>query len=144
MQPFFGGSVSALELSDLLPELGELTPTMAQSWISASLAQAAALREHDQSLYPTDATRLHAAERLHAAWRNWSEDAQILLLRADSLRAAGQPVGRTDELRDAVGRALAMLQLTPAEAMRRRERARNGTVRSVEEVRRELQLQNRR
>jgi hypothetical protein len=47
-------------------------------------------------------------------------------------------------LRDAVGYAQAMLQLTPAEATRRRMRALSGDVRSIEEVRRELRSSHRR
>lgn len=134
--------MSALELAGLLPQLGELTPRGAGRWVAASLAQAAALREHDGSLYPTDPARLPRAERLHAAWRQWADDAEALLRRVEAMHATAAVAG-LDDLRDAVGRAQAMLQLTPAAAAERRARAAGGDVFPPAEVRRELQLHDR-
>jgi hypothetical protein len=136
--------MSALELAGLLPHLGDLTPGAAERWITASLAQATALHEHDGWLYPTDPQRQVASERLHEAWRSWADDAEALLHRAEAVRAAGHPVARLDDLRDEVGRARAMLQLTPSMIAQRREQVRRGEAYPVEEVRRELRAGHRR
>lgn len=128
--------MSALEVAGLLPHLGELTPAIAERWVAAALAQAAALHEHDSWLYPKDPTRQTAAGRLHEAWRRWANDAEALLLCAERLSTG--KVAAVDELRDAVGRTQAMLQLSPETIARRREQARQGDVFSIDEVRREL------
>src|SRR5260370_23107030 len=112
--------MSALELTGLLPEFGELSLPVAERWVAAMLAQASALREHDAWLYPTDPARQSAAEHLHAAWRMWCDDTQSLLDLIAALEENSGAVNGADNLRDALGRALAILQLTPAEASRRR------------------------
>jgi hypothetical protein len=88
--------MSTLELSELLPQLGELAPAVAERWIAASLAQAAALHEHDGWLYPIDPARQEAAERLHDAWRHWADGAEALVRR--ELRAGSVPRLSADRL----------------------------------------------
>ncbi len=136
--------MSALGLNTLLPHLGEISPAVAARWIAASLAQAAALHEHDGWLYPVDPARRVTSERLHAAWLQWADDADALLRRAESLVSAGHALDRTGELRDAVGSIQAMLQLAPDKIEQRRLQAQRGEVYSIEEVRRELRVGNRR
>jgi hypothetical protein len=136
--------MSALELTALLPDFGSLAPSVAQRWVEAMLAQASALREHDAWLYPTDGSRLPAAEHLHAAWHQWCNDAQSLLDQIGDMGKHACAVNGIDELSDTLGRVGAFLQLTPAEAFKRRARALAGDVHSIEEVRRELQLESRR
>lgn len=130
--------MSALELAELLPQLGELTPAVAARWIVAALAQAAALHEHDEWLYPIDPARQPGAERLHGAWRQWAEDAEVLVRQAESLQSTRQEIAGLDQLRDAVGCAQAVIAMPPAMIARRRQQAQNGEVYSIEEVRREL------
>src|SRR5215213_7215567 len=120
--------MSTIELAGLLPQLGSLTPAAAERWVTASLAQAAALHEHDGWLYPTDPQRQAASERLHEAWRRWADGAEALLRLAEALRAAGHPVALLDDLRDEVGHVSAMLQLTPETIAHRREQVRRGDV----------------
>jgi hypothetical protein len=136
--------MSTMDVSTLLPHLGELTPDALDRWVAAVLAQEAALRAHDARLYPRDPALMAAAERLHEAWRSWAEDAEAVLRQVQRTRdATGVSVPRLDELRDAVGRALAMLQLPPSVIAKRREQVARGDVYSIEEVRRELRLGHR-
>src|SRR4051812_21037477 len=95
-------SMSALETASLLPHFGELTAASLGRWVAASLAQAAALREHDSWLYPSDPDRLESANRLHEAWRRWLEDAEGLLHIIESMAGSGAGIVGHDELRDAV------------------------------------------
>jgi hypothetical protein len=130
--------MSTLELAELLPQLGELTPGVAGRWIAAALAQAAALHEHDAWLYPIDSARQSGAEHLHDAWRDWSHGAESLARQAESLKSVGQEIPGLDLLRDAVGWAQAMTALPPAKIAERRRQAQEGKVYPIEEVRREL------
>jgi hypothetical protein len=130
-----------VDISTLLPHLGELTPDARDRWVAAMLAQETALRAHDARLYPHDPALMPAAERLHDAWRSWAEDAEAVLQEAQAFRKACRGVvARLDELRDAVGRALSMQQLPPSLIAKRREQVARGEVYSIEEVRRELRL----
>src|SRR4051794_39293148 len=104
-----------MHAENFLATLDELSPSAAERWVAAALAEEVALREHDDRLYPaaTDAAATATAQRLHTAWRRWADDADALLLRLDRTRAAGGKTARVDELMRAVGRAKAMLKLTP-------------------------------
>jgi hypothetical protein len=99
-----------MHAQELLTALDDLTPTAAARWVAAALAEAAALREHDDKLYPAvaDGPGLAAAERLHAAWRQWADDAETLLRHVVPLQAGGRTIGGADDLDRAVGRARAM------------------------------------
>lgn len=125
--------MSALQLADFLPQLGELTPAAAERWIAAALAEAAALHEHDAWLYPIDPARLSGAERLHDVWRHWADNSEALVRQANSLHSGEREIAGLDQLRDAVGCAQAMLKMPPAMIARRRQRAQEGDVRSIEE-----------
>ena len=133
-----------MHAENFLATLDELSPTAAERWVAAALAEEAALREHDDRLYPgaaADADAMASAHRLHAAWRRWAHDAESLL---DRLGHAGQTVARADELERAVGRVKAMLKLTPEQLNERRRQALDDRTFSGEEVRRELGLPPRR
>ncbi len=123
-----------------LPNLPELTVEQAEFWIAAALAEARALRQHDDRLYPSqgDVSALAWAEQLRAAWQRWADDADALLdqLRPQ-LRLKVHVIGAMD-LDYAIGRARAMLSLTPAAVISSREQVRRGAVQSAGEVRREL------
>ena len=130
--------MSILQSSGLLEHLEEFTPQAIERWLGAALAEAAALREHDDLLYPHDSERQAAAEQLHAAWRRWAEEAQRLLNRAEVASSNANKIAGMDTLRDVLGRTQAMLKLTPAMIAKRREQVLRGEVYTMEEVRREL------
>lgn len=132
-----------MHTQDLFNHLQPLSPEAAEHWIAAALAEAAALRQHDDRLFPeqNDPELLSAAHRLHESWMRWADDAESLLdhlayphsVSADQMQA----------LRDAVGRARAMLKLSPELILARREQIARGNVLTIEEVRRELHLRPR-
>ena len=91
----------------------------------------------------SDAAALDTAERLRAAWRAWVSGAEALLARARPLLDANRHVPGAYDLDYSVGRACAMLGLTPQQVQQRREQVRSGQVRPIEEVRRELRAASR-
>lgn len=137
-------AMSGFPLSSLLPELGELKYDAAQSWVAATLAQAAALRQHHASLYPRDAARQAAAERLHQAWYAWLDDAKVVLQRCESSGASAPDIPGVAALRDEIARAEALAQLPPSLIARRRQQVERGEVYTLDEVRRELRTGSRR
>ena len=122
-------------MTQVLRYLDDLSPEAARRWIAAALAEAAALRAHDDDLFPKvdDPASVEKANHLHDAWRQWADDADALLKRTGS-----QPNADVPELADAVGRARAMLEITPRQHLDALEQVRSGQVVSAEEVRREL------
>jgi hypothetical protein len=135
-----------MHAENFLSALDELSPGAAERWVVAVLAEEAALREHDDRLYPADrdAVAMAVAQRLHAAWGRWADDAQTLLDRLRASRNGGQSVQKSDELEKALARARATLKLTPERMNQRRAQARQGDALTPEEVRRELGLSGRR
>jgi hypothetical protein len=128
--------MSAIAFEAMVPQLDELTPTMAERWVAAALALARALHEHDGWLYPVDPKKLPAAKQLHNRWRRWTEDAEALLQRIQALAPAR--ISGVDLLCDEIGRIGSMLGLPPELIAQRHEQVLRGEVRSLEEVRREL------
>ncbi|HEV2294019.1 MAG TPA: hypothetical protein VGR35_09185 [Tepidisphaeraceae bacterium] len=123
-----------------LPNLPDLTAEQAEYWVAAALAEAKALRQHDDRLYPPDGdgSGLASAQQLRAAWQRWADDAEALLEQLrPKLRLKVHVIGALD-LDYAIGRARAMLTLTPEAVIFSREQMRRGSVQSAEEVRREL------
>jgi len=133
-----------MHAGDLFEAFASFSPEAAARWVDAALAESAALRVHDDLLYPAsrDPEQLRVAHGLHAAWTLWADDAERLLNRL-KLLPESQPVPRAGELFRAVGRARAMLQLTPEIMLKRQEQVERGEVLTLEEVRRELRLANR-
>src|SRR5688500_3549354 len=99
----------------LLSHLPGLSADAAGRWIAAALAEAEALRAHDDHLYPAsdDAAALRAAEHLRAAWGQWADEADALLARAASVPAPAGGVPGAADLDRAVAAARAMLKLSP-------------------------------
>jgi hypothetical protein len=128
-----------------LPILPELTVEQAEGWVAAALAEARALRQHDEHLFPAsaDAAGLALAEQLHLAWRRWADEAAALYERVRPLLDARQHVAGAHDLDYAIGRAQAMLTLSPADIQARQEQVRRGEVLSPEEARRELRVAHR-
>jgi hypothetical protein len=126
---------------NLFSRLKELTPEAAERWVAAALAEAVALREHDDLLYPPgdDPKDLETAESFRETWRQWADDADALLARLNASDIPG-----ASDLDYAVGLARAMLKLSPQAMQRRREQVARGGVHTIEEVRRELGLTDRR
>ena len=130
----------------LLATLDDLTPRAAERWVAAALAEAAALREHDDQLFPAvdDAAAAEAGQQLRHAWQRWADDADQLLdrMRATGLSSGGVP--GAVQLDYEAGRARAMLSMDPQVIQGRRAQAGRGETLSPEDVRRELGLPNRR
>ena len=129
-----------------LSVLDDLTPLAAERWVAAALAEEAALREHDDALFPIagDDAGAATAARLRGAWLKWADDADALL---DALRRMARQAGMVEgasRLDYAVGRARAMLSMTPELIQARRAQVERGETFSLEEVRRELGLADRR
>jgi hypothetical protein len=131
-----------------LPKLPELTISQAEHWIAASLAEARALRQYDDKLFPptADPAVLDPAKELHAAWARWADEAEALYERVRPLLRAGRSVDGAQDLDRAIGRTRAMLQITPESWLEGLEEVHRGDVVSQEEMRRELRdrLQQRR
>ena len=119
-------------------QFGELHPGDAERWIAAALANAAALHGYDAWLYPNDAAKLPAAERLHEAWRMWVDDSQTLLREAEVVAKKGYQVPQLDTLRNNIGQIRSMLRMTPELILQRHAQMKRGEVYPAEEVRREL------
>lgn len=130
---------------DWLVGLEELAAETAERWLAAALAEAAALRQHDDSLFPEegDQSGLELATRLRETWARWANDAELLLNRSAELEPRPQ-YQTLDRLAYEIGRARAMLGLTPEKIQRARRQAAAGNLISSEEVRRGLGLPLRR
>jgi hypothetical protein len=128
----------------LLATSDDLTPRAAEQWVAAALAEAAALREHDEQLIPEAGDAAEAGRHLRDAWLRWADDADQLLdrMRATGLLAVAVP--GAVQLDYEVGRARAMLSMDPHVIQGRRAQADRGETLSPEELRRELGLPNRR
>ena len=123
--------------AETLPKLPDLTAEQAEHWVAAALAEARALRQHGGQLFPAsnDATAVRTAHALHAAWSRWAEGAEALFERVRPLLAARRHVAGANDLDYAIGRARAMLQITPEDQLAAVEQVRRSEVVSGEEVR---------
>ena len=125
---------------EMLPQLPSLTADQAEHWVAAALAEAKALRQHDEHVFPSsdDPAALRTAKALHAAWARWADAAEVIYERVRPLLAARRHVAGANDLDYAIGRARAMLQITPEDQLAAIGQVRRGEVVSGEEVRREL------
>jgi hypothetical protein len=125
-----------------LPDLPELTVEQAEGWVAAALAEARALRQYDDPLFPAndDPDAMRVAEQLHGAWRRWGDEAAALYERVQPLLTSRLHVAGAHDLDYAIGRTYAMLKLSPRDMLARQEQVRRGQVMSAEEVRRELRV----
>lgn len=115
-----------------------------ERWVSVALGEAAALQDLDDQLYVAedDPVRLGRANRLHAAWRQWAQDAEGLLSRitADDDSARARP--DVKRLAREVAAARALIRQTPEMFLERIKKARGGDVMTLEEARRELRTRH--
>jgi hypothetical protein len=127
-------------VAQTLPDLPDLTPDQAEAWVAASLSESRALGQHEEQLFPddNDPAARGSAESLRAAWVAWIESAERVLSRIRPLLAAKRHIAGAYDLDYAIGRARAMLNLSPEALRQRREQVRSGQTQSIEEVRREL------
>jgi hypothetical protein len=125
-----------------LPNLPELSIEQAEGWGAAALAEARALRHYDDHLFPAsdDPDALRVAEQLHAAGRRRADEAALLYECVRPLLNARRHVAGSHDLDYAIGRAYAMLKLSPRDMLARQEQVRRGEILTAEEVRRELRL----
>ena len=123
-----------------ISNLGALTVEQAEHWVAAALAEARALRQYDDQMYPRDAdpAALAVADGLHAAWAQWADQADALYDRIRPLLKERRHIDGADDLDHAIGRIRARLQVTPESHLQGLEEIRRGDVVSMEEVRREL------
>jgi hypothetical protein len=140
-------------LDTLIMESGEQNGTsselranaakIAAALVDSLLAEYAGLRQLDGFLYPNRERRAErrVAQSLHAAWRQWADDAGLLLDRLQRLNAAGERFTRQEQLADAHGRTMAMLQITLERNDRACDQVKRGELIPVEEVRRELRAE---
>ena len=128
---------------NLIAHLEHLTPSEADEWLTAALAEARALRQHDGHLYPltADPAAMQTAKEIHEAWRRWFDGAQALLKRLSSPLGESMSL-RRDELRLAIGFAGALMKMPPEEILRRQHALDSGQSKliSAREARRELGL----
>jgi len=117
--------MSAVQTIQHLPELSS---DQAEYWVAAALAEARALRQYED----------RDTEELRQAWRLWSEAADALLERLKPLLQTHRHIAGAYDLDYAIGRAKAMLSLSPQMLDERRRQMARGEVRDGEEVRREL------
>jgi hypothetical protein len=122
--------------ADILADLPDLTIEQAESWIAVALAEAKALRQYDQQLYPpgADPPALRVAHRLHDAWRRWADSAELLYGRVRPLLQGGRHVIGAHDLDYAIARARTTLEISPAESMQaRRDPVAPGESKSIEQ-----------
>lgn len=123
-----------------LPDLPELTAEQAEHWVAAVLAEGRALRQHDEQLFPArdEPSALRASHQLHGAWRRWVDQAELIRELVRPILHTGRQVSGADELGHAIGRARAMLTITPEDQLAGAEQVRRGHVVPIVEVRGEL------
>jgi hypothetical protein len=108
------------------------------------LAEHADLKEVDRELrdqFSTTGFNKQAAVALRGAYDDWARRADAVVRRIGSLRRHGQSVSHFDELRDAYGFTMAMLNTTLEDLELADEQFRRGEVVNGQEVRRELRNQ---
>jgi hypothetical protein len=130
---------------DTLSEFPSFTRDQAEHWVAASLAEEKALRQHDSQLFadPRDPAARPLIEHLRDAWQHWAEHAEDLF---DRIRKTDRNAGSVMGLHDLgylIGRAKAMLQMTPDDFAKRLNQTERGEVLTIEEVRRELRSRDR-
>lgn len=125
---------------DLLPTGGELSEQVVERWVAAALTEAVALRELDDQLYTSedDPLKLERARRLHAAWRQWGQEAEALLQRIAGAASGTDTRPALRELREQAASARALIKQSPELILERVKQARGGDVMTIEEVRRGL------
>ena len=121
---------------DLLPTLGELTADKAAKWVAALLAEAAALRAYEATYFPNsdEPREVAASERVHAAIRDWSRRARLMLDHAAAFEAGDAALPIVAELRAAVWDLEGVTCFSPESQARAIMQARRGEGVSREEV----------
>ena len=132
-----------MHAANTLDNLPELTVEQAETWVAALLAEARALRQHDEHLFPDpkDDAALQLANRLRDSWRQWYDEAVRLLQRMQAAHPNRHVAGIAD-LDYSIARARFNLGTTPQLVQARHEQAERGEVVTIEELRRELRSSN--
>jgi hypothetical protein len=125
---------------DTLSEFPSFTRHQAEHWVAAAIAEEKALRQHDDQLFadPRDPAARPLIEHLRDVWQHWVEHAEELYDRIRKLDGISSPVMGLHDLGYLIGRAKAMLQMTPDVLAKRMDQVERGEVLTIEEVRREL------
>src|SRR3954447_20206201 len=106
----------------LLPHLGNLTRATAERWIAAAAAEAAALHDFDDRLYPlgNDPSHLEHAHQLHEEWQRWADGAEAIVERARNAPSLkGQHLNGMFDLKIEIAFARGLAALPPEEIHKR-------------------------
>ncbi len=130
LTPVHGGN------TPLAPDLTELCRRM----VSSAFESGRMLRELRVKMFPTrdDAGEITLPKALQAEFQQWVHEADAVCQRAAKLDRAGHPIDKLAELKNLVGLAQAMLQITPEDHLRTIKAGSHGKKMSMEELRREL------
>lgn len=134
----------ALPLLDVVmsSDRAQMVVNMARQLADAALAEVRQIQMIEEGLAPAELTHFDrpTVVLIRGMYEQWAHEAQSLL---DRIRRAEQkfgPVPCADELRDALGRTLAMLSVSLEDMEAGRREIAEGRLLSAEEVRRELRL----
>jgi len=111
-----------------------------QQLVQSALTDLTEIESLDSGLAPPDADAFdtHAALLLRGMYEQWTRDADAVLERVAKVERMGITVPAAQQLRDAQGRLLAMLQVTLDDIQRGRRQFRQGRTWTREEIRGEL------
>lgn len=115
---------------------------LAEPMIEAAIGELKSIEAMDTCLASPDPAQFdrQTATLLRGMYEVWARDTTAVLDRVLRLRRAGQEFPRLNELRDAQGRVLAMLDVTLEDIDDGRRQFETGRTYSREEVRTELRL----
>ncbi|HET6246121.1 MAG TPA: hypothetical protein VFE47_00335 [Tepidisphaeraceae bacterium] len=144
--------MNGLQILDLLSHDEALTTPLsndedvvaqfAEKLVANAIDSIKTLRELRPRMFPStaDLKSLEIARALRVEFEKWVQDAEALFAEGMQLRAAGHSIPRLEELGDYSGHTQAMLQVSLESHLRSIEQADRGEVISIEEMRREIQL----
>ena len=115
---------------------------LAEQLIRSALTDLAEIESFDAALAPSDADSFdeQSAVLLRGMYEQWTRDADAVLERVAKVQRMGLTINGIQELRDAHGRLLAMLQISLDDIARGRRQFRQGPTWTKEQIRRELGL----
>jgi hypothetical protein len=131
-----GASRDADQAAPVAPKLALL----AEQLVRSALTDVAEIEALDAALADGDSFDPHAAVLLRGMYEQWTRDADAVLERVAKVQRMGVTVNGVQQLRDAHGRLLAMLQVSLDAIAQGRRQFRQGPTWTNQEIRRELGL----
>src|SRR5438105_6002368 len=122
-----------MHAGNLFDSLGPMSSDAYVRWIAAALAEASALRIHDEDLFPPrrDPELLHRATQLREAWSQWCDEARQLWGRVRRAGLNDDSVNGLPALIHEIARAQAILKWSPEESIRRLEEVEKGNFMTI-------------